>query len=153
MLQLTPLHPEDEAFAYAVYASTRREEVAAWGWDEAQQNAFLRMQFQMQRRAYALQFPAAEHSLIVQDGQPVGRLIVLHDDQAIGLTDIALLPAFRGRGLGSAIIRGLQAEAAAAGKPLQLQVMKTNPARRLYERLGFTVCGETATHYAMQWLR
>ena len=34
--------------------------------------------------------------------------------------------------------------------PVELQVLKVNPARRLYGRLGFQVTGETETHYLMQ---
>jgi len=32
-----------------------------------------------------------------------------------------------------------------------LQVILSNPARRLYERLGFTVVGQSNTHYHMRW--
>ena len=35
-------------------------------------------------------------------------------------------------------------------KSSYLQVFKSNPAKYLYERLGFTVYGETETHYQME---
>lgn len=146
-----PCTPEDAEFLFEVYASTRREEVAAWGWDGSQQEAFLRMQFQVQQRAYAMQYPDAEQRRIVLGDEPVGRLIVLRMEPEIRLVDISLLPAFRSRGIGTEVIRGLQAEAAGAGKVLRLMVVKGSPARRLYERLGFVQTGESGTHEAMEW--
>lgn len=151
MLQTIPVGPGHEPFLFALYAGTRREEVAGWGWDAAQQQAFLRMQCDLQRRAYALQYPGADEHLIVHDGEPVGRMLVQRAGTAILLVDIALLPEWRGIGIGAALLRDLQEEATGAGKPLQLHVRKENPARRLYERLGFAVSGENDTHFAMQW--
>lgn len=150
-VELIPVGSGDEAFLFQVYAGTRREEVAAWGWDAAQQEAFLHMQFQVQQRAYQMQFPDAEHCLIVHDGCRVGRMILQRSKGALHLVDIALLPEYRGAGFGTAVLRALQEEAARAGKPLRLRVMKGNPARRLYARLGFAVTGESATHDAMEW--
>ena len=51
--------------------------------------------------------------------------------------DIALLPRYCNRGIGTRLLRELQSEAAAAGKPLRIHVERVNPALRLYERLGF----------------
>jgi ribosomal protein S18 acetylase RimI-like enzyme len=66
---------------------------------------------------------------------------------------IELLPELQGRGIGSAVVRDLQAAAKTAGLPLRLQVLMTNPAaQRLYERLGFQVTDATATHHLMAWL-
>ena len=58
-ISLRPIGPEDEAFLYRVYASTRADELAPLGWDEAQQTAFLRMQFAAQHQYYHAQFPNA----------------------------------------------------------------------------------------------
>jgi ribosomal protein S18 acetylase RimI-like enzyme len=145
--------PEDEGFLYRVYASTRADEVAAFGWNEAQQTAFLKMQFGAQQRAYEWQFPGAEHSVILFDGEMIGRLIVVRTDREIRLTDITLLPARRNNGVGTLLIKELQARAEAAGLPLRLRVMRENmAARRLYERLNFSLAGESDTHFMMEWM-
>lgn len=150
---LRPAGPDDEEFLYRVYASTRAEEVAAWGWNQAQQEAFLKMQFKAQQQAYKWQFPTAEHSIILFDEVKVGRLIVVQTDQEIRLTDIALLPEHRNAGAGTFFVKDLQAQARAAGLPLRLRVAKTNvAARRLYESLNFSVTGESDTHFTMEWL-
>ena len=65
--------------------------------------------------------------------------------------DIALLPEHRGAGIGSAVLRGLLAEAAAAGKPVRIHVERLNPARRLYERLGFAPIEDKGVYYLMEW--
>jgi predicted GNAT family acetyltransferase len=65
--------------------------------------------------------------------------------------DIALLPDFRGAGLGTALLAGLFAEATAAGKTVTIHVEGFNPARRLYERLGFRQIGEHGVYHLMEW--
>lgn len=152
-ISLRPSAPEDEEFLYRIYASTRADEVAAWGWPEPQQDAFLRMQFNAQQRAYEWQFPGAAHSIILCDEEPAGRLIVVHTaDQELRLTDITLLPEYRNSGAGTRLIRDLQAQAATYGLPLRLRVLKTNvAARRLYEQLGFSLTGESDMNFMMEW--
>jgi ribosomal protein S18 acetylase RimI-like enzyme len=151
MVNTTPICPEDEPFLCAVYASTRQAELAGLGWPAAQMDAFLSMQFAIQQRSYALQYPGSDQRLILHETQRAGRLIVARSEHEILLVDIALLPEFRSLGLGTTLLRALQQEAGQAGKPLRLRVMKTNPAQHLYERLGWVKVGENDMHYAMEW--
>jgi ribosomal protein S18 acetylase RimI-like enzyme len=83
-------------------------------------------------------------------GRDVGAIAVEWRDSDVVLTDIEILPECRGCGLGTAIIRAALTEARRRGLPVALQVLKGNPARRLYERLGFCVVEETQTHYHMR---
>lgn len=123
-----------------------------FGWDEAQAAAFLDMQFSLQRRAYAMQFPAAENLVIVNDGEPAGRMVVDRRANGVTLVDIAVLPQFRQKGIATELIRRLQAEAAASDRSIDLHVAKINPkAFALYQRLGFCVIGETPLHFEMSW--
>lgn len=147
---LRPVAESDQDFLYEVYASTRRAEVSAWGWNEAQQDAFLRMQFTMQRRAYEMQHPNAAHDIILLDDEPIGRLLVERSAGEILLTDISLLNAYRGRGIGSQLITNLLDEADRTGAKVSLQVLKDNPAARLYARLGFIKTGEHSLYLLME---
>lgn len=131
----------DGAFCFSVYAATRAEELAAWGWDAAQQEIFLKMQFAAREASYRAAFPEASHAILMCGDRPVGTLIVKHAAEEIRLVDVAFLPEHRGAGLGTKVIRRLQAEAHGNGRPLRLQVLKTNPAMRLYARLGFVTTG------------
>ena len=148
VIELREARADDEAFLRKLYHSTRADEVNAFGWSESEQDSFLTMQFEMQQQAYQMQFPDAECSIILFDDVPAGRLIVDRSDESISLTDITLAPEFRGRGIGSRLIRQLQRE----GKAIVLSVDKQNlSAMRLYEKLGFTRTGEAEFSFSMRW--
>jgi ribosomal protein S18 acetylase RimI-like enzyme len=71
---------------------------------------------------------------------------------SIELAGIQLLPCFQRHGVGTALIEDLQAQAAAQGIPVDLDVEKDNPgARKLYVHLGFTPVGETDQEYRLRW--
>jgi len=72
-----------------------------------------------------------------------------HEDEVI-LAGIYIASSHRSKGLGSAIIRDVLAQAAQEGKVAKLRVLRSNPARELYERLGFRVTEESETHFAME---
>ncbi|ATB44778.1 GNAT family N-acetyltransferase [Corallococcus macrosporus] len=129
----------DEPFLFALYASTRQAELAAWGWAPAQRDAFLRMQWMAQSHDWAARHPRADHQVVCLQGQPVGRLLLAKDAAEWRVVDIALLPEHQGGGVGTRLLTQVRDEAAKAGVPLRLRVLRTNPARRLYERLGFQV--------------
>lgn len=143
--------PDDEAFLYELYGSTRREEMDAWGWDSAQEQMFLKLQFTAQRRHHDIAFPGADHQIILSGNRPIGRILVFRTAREIRLVNIALLPEHRACGIGSSLIRGLVQEAKAEGKPVTLHVDKLNRAARLYQRLGFSITGDTGTDHKMEW--
>lgn len=142
--------PDDEAFLYKLFCTTRIEEMAAWGWDAAQQETFLKLQFKAQRQHYEIAYPEAGQSILLLDNQPVGRILVFRSEWEFVLVDIALLPEKRGTGIGTGLILELLDEARKAGKPVRLHVEKHNRARRLYERLGFEVIEDTGVHFKME---
>ena len=151
-IALRPAVEEDGEFLFSVYASTRRSEVSAFGWADGQQDTFLRMQFEMRRRSYLMQYPKAENCVILCGDAPAGSIIVDRATDHISITDIAVLPEFRGRGIAGQMIAKLQHEAAKAGVPVVLSVDKGNlNARRLYEKLGFEPAGETELSIKMCW--
>lgn len=142
---------EDEAFLYRVYASTRSDELTALGWDAAQQELFLKMQFNIQHRTYTANYPQADSYIIIADGEQAGRLIFNRTDEEIFMIDLALLPEYRGLGIGSALFKDLLAEGAETGRPVILHVLKDNVnAIRLYERLGFNVCADVGMYFRME---
>lgn len=147
---MRPVCADDEAFLYELYASTRAEEMAAWGWDAAQQEMFLRLQFTAQRQHYEMAYAQSDHKIILFDDRAAGRMLVFRSELEIVLVDIALLPEHRNTGIGAALIGDLLLEAEQAGKPVRLHVIKQNRARRLYERLGFEIIEDTGTHFKME---
>ncbi|MGH7266816.1 MAG: GNAT family N-acetyltransferase [Candidatus Rokuibacteriota bacterium] len=131
------IRPDDASFLYEVYASTREDELRPVPWTPAEKAAFLRQQFHAQHTCYRQHHAAARFDVIELEGRPIGRLYVDRRPDEVRIVDIALLPAHRGAGIGTGILRGLLSEAAASGRPVRIHVEQTNPARRLYQRLGF----------------
>lgn len=149
-IELRQVSAEHQDFLYRVYASTRQAEIAAFGWDPAQQEAFLRMQFNAQQRSYEMVYEGADHKLVFVDGQPAGRILVHRGAKACVLVDIALLAEYRNRGIGRQLLQQLLDDAGRDGIAVRLQVLKTNPAYRLYERLGFVKTGEDGIYFQME---
>lgn len=147
---LRPAQPDDEAFLFQLYRDTRAEEIAAWGWDEAQQQAFLSMQFRARTLSYSA-YPSIEHRIILEAERPIGRLLISQMEDEIRLVDIALLSKTRGQGIGAKLISDLLARATREAKPVRLHVEKFNRALGLYQRLGFQVLEDTGTQFFMEW--
>ena len=148
---LQPAGAEDEAFLFEVYASTRAEELAPVGWSESQRESFLRMQFSAQDKHYRENYPGAEFQIIQMDGEPVGRLYVHRRATEIRIMDIALLPAYRRRGIGTMLLEEILAEGAASGKSVTIHVEMFNPALRWYERLGFRKVTANGPYHLVKW--
>lgn len=153
---LRPVRATDEAFLLRVYAGTRADELALTHWDEAMRSAFLLQQYTAQARHYRAHWPDAEHAVIeLHSGDrcdDVGRLWLHRRADAIHVLDIALLPERRGQGLGGQVLNCLLDEAKLQGRELTIYVESANPARRLYDRLGFQPIGQPdGVHQLMRW--
>jgi ribosomal protein S18 acetylase RimI-like enzyme len=146
-LALRPVRPEDQSFLYEVYTSTRADELARVGWSTEQMQDFLQMQFRAQQQQYQFSYPNATRQIIEHNGLPVGRLIVDRSANETLLVDIALLSEFRNLGIGTSLLCDLLAE----GNKVTLNVIRSNPAANLYQRLGFVFVGEEAFHSKMEW--
>jgi GNAT superfamily N-acetyltransferase len=141
----------DLPFLAALYASTREEELSVVPWSDAAKAAFLDQQFRAQHAHYQEHYPGAEWLVILHAGTAIGRLYRVRWVREHRLVDIALMPAQRGRGLGTAVLFDAMDEARAAGKPLTIHVEKFNPAQRLYRRLGFATAGDKGVYDLLRW--
>ena len=148
---LRPSTAADEDFLYSVYASTRQEELAQLNWTEEEKASFLLQQFIAQQRHYHEQYAGASHDLIEVDGQPGGRLYVARRETEIRVMEIALLPEYRGRGIGTWLLNQLLDEAARTARRVTIHVEKLNPARRLYARLGFAEIADRGVYLLLEW--
>ena len=151
-LTLRPVSADDDPFLLSVYDSTRAEELAQAEWQPGQREAFLKWQFDLQRREYDARFPDADYYVIVIGDQPAGRIWIGRDANQIRLLDIALLPEFQNRGAGTLLLRRLIDEARESGKPLRHMVfVLNNDAHRFYERLGFVMIDDLGAYKHMEW--
>ncbi len=136
---LRPATAEDYPFLYDLHVATMKCYVAqTWGWDDAVQQAMFRDNFTPERTR-----------IVMVDGRAVGVFATERRPAEWFVWAIAIEPKIQGRGLGAALLRDQLATAARDGLPTRLQVLLVNPARQLYERLGFAIVGETPTHYLM----
>jgi GNAT superfamily N-acetyltransferase len=145
------IRPDDTAFLRDVYASTRLHELALTGWGPAEVDAFVQMQFDAQHRHYLNTYPDASYEIVLQDGRPIGRLYVARWEDEIRLVDITILPAYRGGGVGTAIITGLLAEARRTGQAVRIHVERESRALRLYTRLGFRIIADRGVYWFLEW--
>lgn len=148
---LRPETPDDLPLHAAIYASTRQDEMDAAGFSPEMRESFVAMQFQAQNTHYRQHFPRAEWSIIECDGQPAGRLILDREEDHLHIMDIALLPAFRNRGIGSDLLTKLCAEAG----PLAVRLYAQNNDRaiHLYRRLGFRPVSDDGMNTELIWRR
>jgi GNAT superfamily N-acetyltransferase len=152
-IALRPATPEDQPFLLRVYASTREQELAQVPFTPEQKAAFLAQQFQAQSVHYAAHYGDASFDVVEVDGVPAGRLIVARGERELLIVDVALLDAFRSRGIGTRLLAPLLAEADAAGKPIAIHVEHQNPAQRLYAWLGFAPLPEEEQGIYQLWKR
>ena len=148
---LRPATADDEPFLEKVYAGTRAAELAIVPWTDEAKAAFVRMQFAAQSRYYREHYPDTSFDVILLDNEAVGRLYVARWTDELCIVDIALLPEYCNRGIGTTLLRQLQAEAQHAGKPLRIHVERFNPALRLYERLGFRLVEDRGVYLFLEW--
>jgi ribosomal protein S18 acetylase RimI-like enzyme len=150
-INLRPAEDSDIEFLYQLYVSTRADEMALLDWSGQEKQDFLQMQFNAQHSYYHDQFKQAAFDIIEQDGLAIGRLYVDRREDEIRIIDIALLPEYRGKGIGGGIMRTLIDEAAGRNKSVTIHVEHNNPAMRLYQQLGFRHVSDEGVYYFMKW--
>lgn len=148
---LRPITPADDAFLFRLYASVREQELAPVPWSEEAKTDFLRSQFDLQHQHYTSNYPGATLDVIEVEGEPAGRLYVCPRAAEIRIMDIAFLPAFRGRGLGTGFLKELQTSGRESGRTVTIHVERENPALQLYQRLGFEIAGEVGVYWFLEW--
>jgi ribosomal protein S18 acetylase RimI-like enzyme len=134
-----------------LFATTRSDELAALARYPAQAETFITMQYKAQLQIHQAIHPDAENKIIFLDDRPIGRILVERGPAEFHLVDISILPEHRKAGIGGGLLRELLLEAASVAKSVKLFVISYNPARRLYERLGFSPIADDGTYIEMKW--
>lgn len=140
-VRLRPVTDDDEPLMLDLMADARQAELSALP-DGPQRTMLVQLQHRAQMASYRAAHPDAAFDVIELDGQAIGRLFLATGPSGVRVVDVSLLPQWRGQGVGGRLLRGVCADADRDGLPVTLHVVRWNPARHLYERLGFV---ETAT--------
>ncbi len=153
LLHLRPEHDDDTAFRLTLFRDSRLPEFALLAQLGAEAfDQIVRLQFQAQTASYRTSFPQARFDIIELDGVPIGRIVVNRPGTVIHIVDQAVVPAWRNRGIGTAVMRALLEEAARDGLPVRLKVASSNdPSMRLYARLGFKIIEQAPFYLEMEW--
>ena len=150
MITFRQIKNSDILFIEKVYRSTREKELNLTNWGEEQKNAFIVMQSMAQEAEYKKKYPGALFEIILYNKQPTGRLYTQETTTEIRLIDISLLPAFRGKGIGTTILNGLIIRSEKKQIPVTLHVEPDNPALKLYLRSGFKHVKNNGRHLFME---
>jgi ribosomal protein S18 acetylase RimI-like enzyme len=143
----------DGVFLRELYAWSRAEELALVAWPEGAKSAFLDSQFALQHRHFVQYFADAEFLILAYKNEPIGRLYVSREKEDWLVIDIALMPTYRGKGLGGALLTQLLAAAERSeARSVALHVERRNVrAHKLYRKLGFRDESVEGFHQLMRW--
>jgi ribosomal protein S18 acetylase RimI-like enzyme len=134
------INTNDVEFLWRLHNLALKKYVAqTWGWDE-----------EWQRADFQMRFNANNGNIIVVDDMDAGFWWTIEKESEILLASVRLLPEFQNKGIGSQLIKNLLSS---THKSVRLQVLKVNPAIHLYEKLGFKIFDENATHFEMRFDR
>ncbi|MBK5007312.1 GNAT family N-acetyltransferase [Pseudomonas sp. S60] len=147
---LRALETGDMQFIEHLYATSRAGEMSHSGWPAEQIERFLHMQFNAQHTYYQQHFTDAEFYIVERAGEPVGRLYMRFGVTCAVLIDIALLPAYQRRGIGTALLENMLHRADNLQLPVELSVEPYNPAQQLYQRFGFEVINQAGVYLRMR---
>jgi GNAT superfamily N-acetyltransferase len=138
--QQRPANEDEREFIFDIYAATLRPYIEwAWGWNEA-----------FQRDGFWKHHPIDQFRVVTVGNKIAGGIHVEEQEALNFIRMIFLLPEFQKHGVGSELLQGEIARATEVGKQLHLKVIKINPAKNLYDRLGFVVVDEDDATYHMR---
>jgi ribosomal protein S18 acetylase RimI-like enzyme len=145
-----PKESTDEEFLLQLYASPRAQELSLMPWSAEEKDVFVRMQYGAQTYHYAHVYPELNDQIILCEGISAGRLLTarLHDE--IRIVDSSLLPEYHNKGISTSLLTEVLKEAGQEGKRVRLYGSAGNPAKQLYERLGFREIQNDGVHIRME---
>ena len=115
-----------------------------WGWNDEDQKERLKQD---------LKEHLQHKHIIMYKNKPIGIYAVhINENGDCFINEISVLKEYQGKGIGTEILQEQLNENSSKKIRTILQVFKENPARKLYEKLGFTIYGETETHYQMEMI-
>lgn len=141
-MQIRQGSKSDEGWLYQLYCATMRVHIEkTWGWDE-----------QFQRNGFIKHLSPEKFKIVVVKGNDAGAYLVTEEEDHFWLEMLLISPTNQNQGIGIRIINRLKNESRKSHKPLKLSVIKVNPAKQFYLRLGFEVYEQDDAFYKMEWV-
>ena len=137
-----PAAQSDTEFARRVHHRAYHDVVVAqFGrWDATAQDRF-----------FESDWGRAGFEVIAHEGLPCGYACIEDREHDIHLRELALLPHFQGKGIGTSILQDAMERAAERNVPIRLAALRKNRAIDLCRRLGFEETSRTETHVTLEW--
>lgn len=131
----------DMDWLYDMFRTTMRQYIeATWGWDEL-----------FQHHGFHDNLPPSSFTVAMVNNVDAGACSVLQKRDCLWVEMVIVAPPYQRQGLGAALIQLAQQRARASEQPLRLSVLKVNPARQFYDRLGFRATEEDRWSLKMEW--
>jgi ribosomal protein S18 acetylase RimI-like enzyme len=136
-ISLRTVVQSDTPSLQAMYNDSRAKEMQYFPFTGEQAAQFLQIQFVAQHQHYRSHYPNASYECVLLGTEIIGRLYVNRENDDIQLIDILLFSSHCNQGIGKYLLNQLIQEAIDSNRRITAHVEFTNPARRLYQRLGF----------------
>jgi GNAT superfamily N-acetyltransferase len=141
ILEIRETSIADFPFIYNLHRQTMYSYVEqTWGWQE-----------EVQYNGMREDFDNSLFEIVCVDRQDIGVISVIDRGDELFLNYLAILPIYQKQGLGTQLLSQVLTQAAERGIPVKLNVMRVNPVKALYDRLGFKVVSSDGDRYFMQW--
>ena len=144
------MEPADEVVFRRLYAEVREPELRQTGWSVEEKQQFCDSQYSLQDEHYRRHYADFEPWAICKLGAVIGRLYLATFDGKLILMDITLATSERGKGIGTSLLEDILSQAVSRQLEMRLHVEPDNPARRLYQRMGFVDIGEAGIYQEMR---
>ena len=151
VLTLRPARMDDQEFLYRLFYSVYAEKLQLVLLSAEEKKALVELLYQGFSQHYNSLAPASDDRLVLLDNECIGRMILLQMREEIRLADLAILPQYRRRGIGSALIGQLQTESTMSKRPVRLQVARFDRALGFYQRLGFYKIDAAGPYLHLEW--
>ncbi len=138
-ISFRPARPQDFDYCANLYFAGMERSIRELNLDMAAQTANFRQRWEV-----------TQVRIITLDGADIGWLQSTTQGDALFLAQLFVDAPFRRQGTGTEVMNRIMDEAACAGQAVTLGVVKTNPALRLYERLGFQITHEDDRKFYMR---
>jgi ribosomal protein S18 acetylase RimI-like enzyme len=139
--QLTEGKSSDREWLYDLYKMTMLPFIeATWGWDEEFQN-----------NGFNKYLKPADWKIITVDNEKVGGFVLVKKHDHYWLEMLIIKSEYQKKGIGSMVVSYIQSIAVNKSLPLKLSVIKANPVKTFYMKLGFIQYDEDVSFYKLQW--
>ena len=113
---------------------------------------YVELNYPWNKDLFKSKFTPHDYIVLQKQNEIIGFLKVVLESSSLYLGEIQIKPSHQNKGIGTTVLKSLILSSKFNCRRIWLQVLKGNPTIKLYERLGFIVFAETATHYKMELL-